>query len=140
VTDWQLVCLAIMALSLAVMAAMQIAFVIASVRVARQLTESIAELRREMTPLIAKFNRIADDAARATSLAAMQVERVDRMMATTAAQVEDVVNILRNAMGGPFRQGAAVFMALRAVFEAFRSRKPREGRTTRDDEDALFVG
>jgi hypothetical protein len=140
VTDWQLVCLAIMAASLAVMATIQVGLIVVGLRAVKQLTATLDEFRREMKPLVAKVNSIADDAAKATSLAVLQVERVDRLIAATAAQVEEAVSILRNAMGGPVRQGAAIFMALRAVFEAFRSARPRERGTPRDDEDAMFVG
>jgi hypothetical protein len=55
------------------------------------------------------------------------------------------LNILRNAMGGPLRQGYAVALAVRAAISAFSRRSTRATRRTpaagtRDEEDALFVG
>jgi hypothetical protein len=89
-------------------------------------------------------HRIADEAARATSLASVQIERVDQILSTTTARVDEGLNILRNAMGGPLRQGYAVALALRAAFSAFRQRPQGRGRPrpggAHDEDDALFVG
>jgi len=139
VTDWQVVWLAVMAVALAVMAVIQVRLAIIGMRAARDLTAALAELRREVRPIVDKVHRIADDAARVTSLAVIQVERVDRMVSTTAARVDDAVGVLRAAMGGPIRQGAAVLMAIHAIVSAFRQR-PSGDRATRDEEDQLFVG
>lgn len=138
-TDWQLVCLAVMAASLFVMAAIQIGLIVVAIRVAKQLSATAEEFRREIRPLVAKVHRIADDAQRATSLAALQVERVDQMLSTTAARVDEAVTILRNAMGGPIRQGAAIVMVIRALIAAFQRRSKSDG-PGRDEDDALFVG
>ena len=74
-----------------------------------------------------------------------QIERVDQIMSTTAARVDEGLNILRNAMGGPVRQGYAVALAVRAAVSAFSRRSSRDAERsstarTRDEEDALFVG
>jgi hypothetical protein len=143
VTDWAVVWLGVIAAAVAIMAMMQIGLVIVCLRLARQLSATADEIRRDVQPLVAKVHRIADDAARATSLAAVQVERVDEMLSRTVARVDDVAGIVRNAMGGPIRQGYAVAMAVRAALSVFGggpSRGRRRDARTRDDEDALFVG
>jgi uncharacterized membrane protein YczE len=141
VSEWSSVWLAVIAISVALMAAIQIGAILIAIKLGRQLAVTTDELRKEIRPLMDKMNRVADEAVRTTALAAAQVERVDRLLATTAVRVEEAVSILRNAMGGPVRQGAAAFMAVRAVIGAFRQWQNRGAKgATRDDEDALFVG
>ncbi len=147
-TDWAVIWLGVIAVSVVVIAAIQIGLVVVSLRVARQLSAAVDDIRKELKPLVEaveKFHRIADDAARAASLAALQIERVDQILSSTAARVDEGLNILRNAMGGPLRQGYAVALAVRAAISAFSRRPARDtGRSsaaaTRDEEDALFVG
>jgi hypothetical protein len=141
VTDWQLVCLVIIAVSVAIMAIIQVGLIVAGVMAARQLAAAIRDVRTEIRPLMDKVNRVADEAVRASTLAAAQVERVDRLLATTSARVDEVTAIVQNAMGGPIRQGAAAIMAARAVLSLFRQRRGRRvPGAPREDEDALFVG
>ncbi len=147
-TDWAVIWLGVIAVSVVVMAAVQIGLIVVSLRVARQLSATADDIRKEIKPLVElveKIHRIADDAARATSLAAVQLERVDQILSSTTARVDEGLNILRNAMGGPLRQGYAVALAVRAAISAFSRRPTRDtGRpsaaATRDEEDALFVG
>jgi hypothetical protein len=145
VTDWAVVWLGVIAVSIAVMAVIQIGLILVSLRVARQLSATAEDLRKEIKPLVEKVHRIADEAARATSLATVQIERVDQILSTTTARVDEGLAILRNAMGGPLRQGYAVALALRAALSAFSSRRAsreagRSANGARDEEDALFVG
>ena len=146
-SDWALIWLGIIAVSVAVMAIIQIGLIVASLRVARQLSATTEELRREIRPLVDKVHRIADEAGRATSLATVQIERVDQILSTTTARVDEGLAIVRHAIGGPLRQGYAVALAVRAEISAFGQRAPGRGRrradpspATRDEEDALFVG
>ena len=140
-TEWQTVCLAVIAISVALMAIIQIAFIVAGIVLVRQLGAISQDIRQELRPLMDKIHRVADDAVRTSSLAAAQVERVDRLLATTTTRVEATLSLLQDAMGGPVRQGAAAFMVMRAVFSAFRQwQTSRAKGTPRDDEDALFVG
>src|SRR5262245_20345820 len=133
------------------MALIQIGLIVVSLRVARELSETANDIRKEIRPLVDKVNgiadkvgRIADEAGRATALATVQIERIDQILSTTTARVDEGLNIVRNAMGGPFRQGYAIMLALRAAIAAFNRRNSRAGdhasAATRDEEDALFVG
>jgi len=145
VSDWAVIWLGVIAVSIALMAMIQIGLIIVSLRVARQLTAAADDIRKEIKPLVEKVHRIADDAARATSLASVQIERIDQILSTTTARVDEGLNILRNAVGGPLRQGYAVALAVRAAISAFSRRPNRETPRpssvgTRDEEDALFVG
>lgn len=139
--EWAGVFLAVMALSLAVMAAIQIALIVIGIRVAKQVTAATSQLHQEIRPLIEKANAIADDAARTTALAAIQVERVDQFMASTASRLDTTLGIIQNVASGPIGQGAAAVSAFKAVMGVVRDWKIRRRRASHHDEDdALFVG
>jgi hypothetical protein len=141
VSEWSGVFLGVMAVSLAIMAAIQIGLIIVGLRVAKQMSAATTRLHEEIRPLIQKANAIADDASRATALAVLQVERVDRFMATTTARLDDTMGIIQNVMAGPVGKGAAAVNAFRAVMGAVRDWKnSRRRRPTHDDDDAWFVG
>jgi hypothetical protein len=139
VTDWPVVWLGVIAVSIAVMTAVQIGLIVIVLRLSRQLSATAADLQREVRPLIDKALRVADETAKAVSLAAIQVERVDQAFSATVARVDQATTIVRNAMGGPVRQSYAAILAIRAILSALRPPERRE-RAPRDEEDALFVG
>lgn len=139
--DWQLVWLSMMAVALVIMATIQIAAIVVAARFAKQAFEAIQDVRKEIKPLIEKANRVADDAARATALAVVQVERVDRLLANTVERVDETMGMIQHTLLEPLRQGSAWMSALRTGFSMFRSGLTRDRRPrTRDDEDPLFVG
>jgi hypothetical protein len=143
VTDWAVIWLGVIAIAVAVMAILQIALIVVSLKLARQLSATIEDVRREVRPLVDKVQRVADEAARATSLASIQIERVDQILSNTTARVDEGLAIVRNAMGGPLRQGYAVALALRAALSAFRrprSEAQRPRHVPHGEDDALFVG
>ena len=74
---------------------------------------------------VEKIHRVMDDAARAMSLAAVQLERVDQLLATTCARLDEAAAIVLRAVGGPLQQAGAVAMAFRAAFAAFRGWQKR---------------
>lgn len=144
-SDWAVIWLGVIAVSIALMAVIQIGLIVVSLRVARQLSAAADDIRKEIKPLVEKVHRIADDAARATSLASVQIERIDQILSNTTARVDEGLSILRNAVGGPLRQGYAVALAVRAAISAFSRRSNRDthrpsSAATREEEDALFVG
>lgn len=146
--EWTGVFLAVMALSLAIMAAIQIGLIIVGLRVAKEVSAATAKFHTEIQPLIAKANMVADkvnlvadDAARMTALATVQVERVDQFMASTATRLDSTLGIIQNVVSGPVGQGAAAVSAFRAVMSVIRDWKSsRRRRHSHDDDDALFVG
>lgn len=139
--EWAGVFLAVMALSLAIMAAIQIGLIVIGIKVAKQVTAATSQLHQEIRPLIDKANAIADDAARATTLATIQVERVDKLMATTATRLDSTLNIIQNVASGPVGQGAAAVSAFKAVMGVVHDWRLRRRRAAHHDEDdALFVG
>jgi len=140
VSDWGVVWLAVMAMSLVVMAAMQVGLALIVLRVARQVMETTDALRREVKPLIEKTNRLVDEASRATALAAAQVERVERLLLSTSDRVDETLGVLQGAILQPVRQGAALMTAIRAALSVIRGARYARARQARDEEEALFVG
>jgi hypothetical protein len=139
VTEWQTALLAVIAGSVLVMAVLQVTVVTIAGRYARDAARAVDELRREVRPLIEKANRISDDAARVTAMAATQVERVDRLLASTANRIDETVGVVQGALLEPVRQGAAMISAVRAAFGALRGARDRH-RAHADEDEALFVG
>jgi hypothetical protein len=131
--------LGVIAVAVLVMAIIQVAVVVQLLKVAKNAAAATADLRKELTPLIAKVNKVADDAGKVSALALTQLERVDRVMDNTAQRIDDTLAVVQDAVLGPVRQGAAVMAGVKAALAVFRSRQDRR-RYGRDDEDALFIG
>ena len=131
--------LGVIAGAVLVMAIIQVVVVVQLMRVAKTASAATADLRRELTPLIAKVSKVADDAGKVSALALTQLERVDRLMDTTVQRIDDTLAVVQDAVLGPVRQGAAVMAGIKAALAVFRSRQDRR-RYGRDDEDALFIG
>jgi uncharacterized protein YoxC len=131
--------LGVIAIAVLVMAIAQVAVLIKLSQAAKETSEATRDLRRELTPLIAKAHKIADDATRVSSLALAQMERVDHVLSTTIQKIDDTVSTVQSAIVGPVKQGAALMAGVKAALAVFRARQDR-GRYGRDDEDALFIG
>lgn len=138
-TDWSVVFLGVIALALVGMAGAQVFLALQAVRLARQASETLDAVRREVRPLIEKASRVTDEAARATALAAAQVERVDRLMSVATERVDETIGVVQKALLEPVRQGAAVAAGVRAALGVLRGWRERR-RHAPDDEEALFVG
>lgn len=138
-TDWLIVFLGVMSVALAVMAVMQVLVARAVLQASQQMTATVTELQKEIRPLIDKAHRIADDAARATALAAAQVERVDRLVSTATARVDETLGLVQGIVVGPVRHGAAVIAGIRAALAVFRAWQDRR-ELSKEEEEALFVG
>ena len=131
--------LGVIAVAVLVMAIAQVAVLIKLSQVAKDTSTAARDLRRELTPLIEKANRIADDAGRVSALALAQMERVDQALSSTVRKIDDTVAVVQSAIISPVRQGTALVAGVRAALAVFKARQDR-GRYGRDDEDALFIG
>jgi type IV secretory pathway VirB2 component (pilin) len=139
VNDWLLFFVGLMSVAMAVMAVIQVLVARAVLQASQQMTTAVTDLRKEMRPLIEKAHRIADDASRATALALSQVERVDQLISTATARVDETLSLVQGMVVGPVRHGAAVIAGIRAALTAIGAWQDRRERS-REDEDALFVG
>ncbi|MSO50322.1 MAG: DUF948 domain-containing protein [Acidobacteria bacterium] len=131
--------LGVIAVAVAVMAILQVVVLLRLSQVAREASAATRDLRRELTPLIAKAHKIADDAGRVSALALTQVERVDQLFESTALRIDETMQTVQETLIRPIRQGAAVMAGVKAALAVFRARQDR-GRYDRDDDDALFIG
>ena len=87
-SDTAEVLLGIIAFSVLVMAVIQVAAIVAGIRLARRVDELAAKIDQEVKPLIANLTALTSEAARAAALAAAQVERFDRVFGDMAARVD----------------------------------------------------
>ena len=134
--------LGVIALATLVMASIQVAFIVFGWMVARRLTRMLAQLEHDLRPLTESVNSMARDAARATSLAAAQAERVDRLLTEVTERIEQTAAALQSSILRPLRDGAAVMAGVRAALDVFRdfTRRSNSPRGRSEDEDALFIG
>lgn len=142
-SDWSTVFLGVIAVAVTVMAAIQVGIVVYGGRLARRVDALTTQVEREIKPLLAHLTTIGEEAARASTLAAAQVERVDRLFADVSLRVEETAHAVQSAIVAPAREGLALISGVRAAFDAIRGLRQgaAPARTTaHDDEDPLFIG
>jgi hypothetical protein len=102
----------------------------------------VNDIEREMMPIMQNLNAMARDAARATALAAGQVERVDKLFTDLTLRVEQTAATVQKAIIAPLREGAAVMAAVKAALAVLKALTRRSGPsgTRSEEEDALFIG
>ena len=139
---WAEVFLGVIALATFTMAAIQVGVIVYGMGVARRLNQLLTEVEREMKPLAESVSTIARDAARISSLAAGQVERVDRLVNELTFRIEQTATTVQDAILRPLREGAAIMAGVKAVIEVFRELTGRSNQipTRKEDEDTLFIG
>lgn len=138
-TDWGVVFLGVIAVATLVTALAQVAFIVATGRLARRLERAAGDVQREVRPLVDHLDAIGRDARRASSLAAAQLERVDRLSADLVDRLDRTLNTLQTAAAGGVREGAAMLAAFRAAMAVVRDFRARRARTGAEDDDALFI-
>ena len=139
---WAEVFLGVIALATFTMAAIQVGVLVYGMGVARRLNELLTQVERELKPLAESANTIARDAARISSLAAGQVERVDRLVNELTFRIEQTATTVQDAILRPLREGAAIMAGVKAVIEVFRDLTGRSNQTParKEEEDTLFIG
>ena len=138
-TDWGVVFLGVIAAATLVTALAQVAFIVATGRLARRLERAANEMQREMRPLVEHLEAIGRDARRASSLAAAQFERVDQLSADLVDRLDRTLNTLQTAAAGGLREGAAILAAFRAAMAVVRDFRASRARAGAEDDDALFI-
>jgi hypothetical protein len=141
VTAWNDVFLGVIAIATLAIAIAQIAVIVVAGRAARRVAQLAEQFERDVKPLFGHLNAIGSDAARAASLAAAQVERVDQLFSDVAVRLEQTLDAVQHTVIGPVREGRAMLSAFRAALQAIRDMRQngraRQGRA--EDEDALFI-
>ena len=137
---WTDIFLGVIAVATLITSILQVGVLVAAGRLAIRLMRLVDRLEREMKPLFGHLDAIGRDAARATSLAAAQVERADGLFADFAQRAESAMDSVQRAAGMPAREGAAILAGFRAALNTIRGMQGTRTRRARgEDEDALFV-
>ena len=131
--------LAIIAFATLATAVVQIGVLVVAGLLARRLLQLTERVEREMKPVFGHLDAIGRDAARATALAAQQVERADRLLGDVANRVEETMGAVQNAVNAPAREMSALMVGLRAALDVLRQTRQNRPRSRGDDEDALFI-
>jgi hypothetical protein len=142
VNDWSGLFLGMIAAATLLMALVQIGIIVAAVRLARQAQEVITSVQRDVRPLLAKANTVADEASRTMSLATAQAQKVDTLVTDLSKRVEETAAIVQQAIVTPAREGFAIIAGIKAALGVFRGMgdfRRRPGRHGEED-DALFIG
>jgi hypothetical protein len=142
VSFWADVFLGVIALATFTMAAIQVGVIVYGWSVARRVSRLLTQVEHEMKPLADSLNTIARDAARISSLAVGQVERVDRLVTDLTTRLEETATTVQNAILKPLRDGAAIMSGVKAAIDVVRGLTGRtaSSRTRAEEEDALFIG
>jgi hypothetical protein len=143
VTD---VWLAVIAVAVAMMAAIQVGAIVLGLRLARRVDQLTTQVARDIKPLLQNLAAMTAEAHRAVQMATAQVERADRLFGDLAVSAERTMALAAQFVGGPAPKGMALFAAARAALSALRDlreasrRRSRDRIVTPDDEESLFIG
>jgi hypothetical protein len=139
--------LGVIALSVAVMAIVQVGAIVAGLRVARKVESMATELETGIKPLLSNLTTLSAEATRAATRAATQVDRLDQVFTDLTGRVEKIVSGAQYLVNGPAREGMAIVAGIRAALSAFqglraasrRRAAPRPG-SVEEEEESLFIG
>ena len=134
--------LGIIALAVLLMAAIQVAAVVFAARAARRVDRLADRLEQDLRPIVISLQALTAEAARASALAVVQVERADKLFTDLGVRVEHIMASVQDSLIAPAREGFAWLTGLKAALSAFR--EIREGNPRQpaavDEDDALFIG
>ena len=133
--------LGIIAVAVLVMAVIQVAAVGFALAAARRIGQVADRLEQELRPVVSNLQAMTTEAARASRLAAAQMERADRMFADVSRRAEHLLTAIPSLLG-PAGKGFAFLSGIKAALAAIQElrRSSRRGRAHADEEDALFIG
>lgn len=139
--------LGVIAVAVAVMAIVQVGAIVAGLRVARRVEKIANDLETGVKPLIANLTSVSSEAARAANMAAVQVERFDRMFGDLTTRLDQTLSAAQQFVRGPAREGLALMAgvkaavgALQGMREATRRRAATRAATFEEEEESLFIG
>lgn len=137
--------LGVIAFAVLLMALIQVAAIVAGIRLARRVDQLATQLEQDVKPLLANLTAVTTEAARTAALAARQVERFDRVFAELTERVDQTLAAAQSFVVGPARQGMAIFAGISALIDSFRglreaSRRRQASRPVVDEEESLFIG
>jgi hypothetical protein len=126
VTD---VFLGIIALSVLVMAVIQVGAIVFAARAARRVSEAMARFEEDVRPIVANLKTVSDDAVRIASVAVGQAE-----------QAEEVLGRLRDTIDGLIQTIQDVIRRILPWTAWWRRRAEPRRRQPPEEDDPLFIG
>ena len=135
------VLLGIIAVAVLVMAIIQVAAIVFAMNAARRIGQVADRLEQDLRPVMSNLQTITHEAARASALAAAQMERADRMFGDISRRAEQVMSAIPSLLG-PAGKGFAFLNGIKAALAAIQELRRSPGRRAAhpDEEDALFIG
>lgn len=136
------VLLTVIAIATLTMAVIQVTLLVLAGRLGRRVEQLSRQIENDIRPLLANASTVAENAARASALAVVQVERADRLFQELSQRVEDTMAIVQGTLLAPAREGRALLAAVTAAFGAFRELRlaQRSRSQAVDEEESLFIG
>jgi hypothetical protein len=136
--------LGVIALSVLVMAAIQVGALVVGLRLARRVEELSKQVDREIRPILANLTDLSTEAARTAQLASQQVQRVDRLFSDVTHRVDQTLAVAQHFVQGPAKNGMALLSGVQAAVSAFRgireASRRRRKTSPRVEDDSLFIG
>jgi ElaB/YqjD/DUF883 family membrane-anchored ribosome-binding protein len=135
--------LGLIALGVLVMATIQVGAIVFALRAARRVEGAIGQLQQDVQPIVANLQAMSADAARATSKAAAQVDRLEKVLNELGQRIDETASVVRETIVAPIREAMAIVHGLKAAFAILRGdrpEKPGKSRSAVDEEDPLFIG
>ena len=134
--------LGVIAVAVAVMATIQVAAIVGAAKAAKRVSQLVGDLERDVRPIVTNLQTLSADAARATALAAGQVDKADQLLNTLSKRVDETVTSIQNSLVQPARDGMAIVHGLRAAMSAFRDSggAAQRRRSAAGDDEELFIG
>jgi hypothetical protein len=141
--------LGIIAAAVSLMAIIQVAAIVFAARAARSVGEAVSRLERDVRPIVASLQTMSADAARATTAATAQVERLQQTLDVVldgvdraSVRVEETLQTIQEGILAPAREGLGILQVIKSLFAQGRPSRsgPRYRPAAAEDEDALFIG
>ena len=134
--------LGLIAAGVVTMAIIQVAAIVFALRAARRVGDAVSRFEQDVQPIVANLQSLTSEAARATNVAATQMERATQMMSDLARRVDETAAAVQSSIVRPAREGYAIFQGILAALAALRTTPPPRSKrpSAADEEDALFIG
>jgi hypothetical protein len=136
--------LGIIAISVLVMALIQVGALVAALRVAKRLEQVSRQIETDIKPLITNLGAVTAELSRTAGVAARQMDRVDRLFGDLATRVEQTLAVAQQFVHGPARNGFAILSGVQAAVSAFKGIREASRRrhkvTPGVEDDSLFIG
>jgi outer membrane murein-binding lipoprotein Lpp len=137
--------LGVIAFAVLVMAGIQVAAILAGIRLAKRVDQLATQIDQDIKPLLANLTAMSSEASRAATIAARQAERLDHVLGDMVDRVDLTLAAAQAFVTGPARQGMAIVTGIRTMLDVFQglresSRRRAAPRPAVDGEESLFIG